>query len=254
MVFTDDSQTKGEGQNTELNREDGNQAASFVDQLAATKGDNWRDPEVLAKGKIEADSYISTLEKQLAEIREELQKKDYDQEVLSRAKSKATESSTENSRLSNNRGAADVENTTRQISEDDLKSLVEQTLSQRQKEETLKSNLSFVDEELTKTYGTEASSVIKQKATELGMTMDRLKEIAEESPNAFFTLIGEKKRQMNPLISGSVRTEGVNMGGNSERNFNYYQKVRKENRALYFSPKFQQQMMNDAERLGDKFY
>jgi hypothetical protein len=190
----------------------------------------------------------------LAEIREELQKKDYDQEVLSRAKSKATESSTENSRLSNNRGAADVENTTRQISEDDLKSLVEQTLSQRQKEQTLNGNLSFVDEELAKTYGTEASAVIKQKAAELGMTMDRLKEIAGESPNAFFTLIGEKKRQMNPLISGSVRTEGVNMGGNSERNFNYYQKVRKENRTLYFSPKFQQQMIADAERLGDKFY
>ncbi len=45
---------------------------SFVDQLAQTKGENWRDPEVLAKGKIEADTYIQNLEGQLLEIHEVL--------------------------------------------------------------------------------------------------------------------------------------------------------------------------------------
>ena len=140
------------------------------------------------------------------------------------------------------------------LSEDDLKSLVEKTLTQRDQQALLSQNLKMVDEELNKSFGTEALEVISNKAKELGMSMDRLKEIAQESPNAFFTLIGEKPRQTNPLVSGSVRTEGVNMSSSSDKNFAYYQQVRRENKSLYFSPKFQQQMMAQADKLGEKFY
>jgi hypothetical protein len=85
------------------------------------------------------------------------------------------------------------------------------------------------------------------------MSIDRLRDIAAESPNAFFALIGENKRPVNPMVSGSVRTEGVNMQSSTERDFNYYQKLRRENRNLYYSAKTQQQMFEDKSRLGDKF-
>ena len=55
------------------------------------------------------------------------------------------------------------------------------------------------------------------------------------------------------MISGSVRTEGVSMQPSTERNFDYYQKLRRENRNLYYSAKMQQQMFEDKSRLGDKF-
>ena len=32
------------------------------------------------------------------------------------------------------------------------------------------------------------------------------------------------------------------------------QKLRKENRTLYYSPKIQNMMLQDRERLGDRFY
>ena len=254
MVFSDKSQTEGASQTTEQVADTTQTTESFVDKLALAKGDNWRNPEVLAKGKLEADGYIKTLEEQLAEMREELKRKEYAEAVLSQAKSKAPDLAAGNSGLANNGGDTEGGNTNQTFSAEDLKSLVEKTLSQRDQEALLKRNLSVVDEELTKTFGTEAANVVAGKAKELGMSMDRLKEIAQESPNAFFALIGEKARHINPLVNGSVRTEGVNMSGSNERTFDYYQKVRRENRTLYFSPKFQQQMMADADKLGEKFY
>jgi hypothetical protein len=54
-------------------------------------------------------------------------------------------------------------------------------------------------------------------------------------------------------VQGSVRTEGVNMQSSSERNFDYYQKLRRENKSLYYTPKVQREMMADATRLGGKW-
>jgi hypothetical protein len=86
------------------------------------------------------------------------------------------------------------------------------------------------------------------------MSLERMRDIAAESPNAFFALIGEKPQQpFSPLTQGSVRTEGVNMQTSTERNFDYYQKLRRENRNLYYSAKTQQQMFEDKSRLGEKF-
>ena len=117
----------------------------------------------------------------------------------------------------------------------------------------MQTNLQFVDKELEGSFGTEAKAQIERKATELGMSVDRLRDIAAESPNAFFALIGENKRPTEPMVSGSVRTEGVSMQPSTERNFGYYQKLRRDNRNLYYSAKTQQQMFEDKSRLGDKF-
>jgi hypothetical protein len=102
-------------------------------------------------------------------------------------------------------------------------------------------------------FGTGAKAQIEKKAEELGMSVNRLRDIASESPNAFFALIGENKRPANPMVAGSVRTEGVAMQSSTDRNFDYYQNLRRENRNLYYSAKTQQQMFEDRERLGDKF-
>ena len=55
------------------------------------------------------------------------------------------------------------------------------------------------------------------------------------------------------MVQGSVRTEGVNMQTSAERNWSYYQNLRKSDRHTYYSPKIQQQLMEDKMRMGDKF-
>jgi C4-type Zn-finger protein len=253
MVFTEGTETTQTTQ-PEQTQEETSPQGSFLSKLVEAKGENWKDPEVLAKGKIEADGYIQTLEGQLTQMREDLKKKEYQDEVLEQLQKKATESTAVNNGVPNNNNSnTEGENTTRNLSEEDLKSLVEQTLNQREADAVTKTNLQRVDEELDKTFGTNAEEVVKKKAEELGMSMDRLSEIASESPNAFFTLIGEPKPTFNPMVNGSVRTEGVNMQVSTDRNWQYYQKLRRENPNQYYEPKMQQQLLQDRMRLGDNF-
>lgn len=254
MVFTDGTATAQTEQNAEQTQQEATPQESYLQKLVEAKGENWKDPEVLAKGKLEADGYIKTLEEQLAQMREDLKKQEYQAQVLEQLQNKAADSTAAKTGVPNDNGSAEAQNTTASLSEEDLKSLVEQTLTQREQQASVKQNLAQVDKALDDIFGTEALAVVQKKAQELGMSIERMQDIAAESPNAFFALIGEKPKQpMNPMIQGSVRTEGVNMQASTDRNWDYYQKLRRENRNLYYTPKVQRQLMEDKARLGDKF-
>lgn len=253
-VFSEESPTVDQTQAEQQTTEATPPQESFVAKLVEAKGENWKDPEVLAKGKIEADNYIKELERQLKEMQEDMSKQDYAKSLLDQLQNKAADPTTAKTAMPNNNTGGTTEgNTNPSLSEEDLKSLVEQTLTAREQENTVKQNLAIVDQELEKSYGTEAKATIQKKAQELGMSLQRMQEIAAESPTAFFTLIGEPKKSFNPLVQGSVRTEGVNMQASTDRNWDYYQKLRRENRNLYYTPKVQRQLMEDKARLGDKF-
>lgn len=254
-VFTEGAVTEQSTQTEQETTEATQPQESYVAKLVEAKGENWKDPEVLAKGKLESDRYISELETQLAQMREDLSKQDYTKELLDRLQNKAAEPTTAKTAMPNDNdiGGTREENTISGPSEADLKSLVEKTLTEREKDNTVKQNLAFVDQELEKSFGTEARATVEKKAQELGISLQRMQEIAAESPNAFFSLIGEPKKSFNPMVQGSVRTEGVNMQASTERNWQYYQKLRRENRNLYYTPKIQRQLMEDKGRLGDKF-
>lgn len=253
-VFTEGAATEQSTQ-PEQSTETTQPQESYVAKLVEAKGENWKDPEVLAKGKLESDNYIKELEGQLAQMREDLSKQDYTKELLDRLQDKAAEPTTAKTAMPNNNdtGGTMEENTISGPSEDDLKSLVEKTLTEREQQNTVKQNLALVDQELEKSFGTEAKATVMKKAQELGISLERMQEIAAESPTAFFSLIGEPKKTFNPMVQGSVRTEGVNMQASTDRNWEYYQKLRRENRNLYYSPKIQRQLMEDKVRLGDKF-
>ena len=82
MVFTDAPATEQSNQNTDTTAQESQQESSYLQKIVEAKGDNWKDPEVLAKGKLEADGYIKNLEDQLSQMREDLKKQEYKTEVL----------------------------------------------------------------------------------------------------------------------------------------------------------------------------
>jgi hypothetical protein len=43
------------------------------------------------------------------------------------------------------------------------------------------------------------------------------------------------------------------MQTSAERDWSYYQKLRRENQSQYYTPKIQRQLMEDKKRLGDRF-
>lgn len=227
----------------------------WLQKIVEAKGDQWSNPEVLAKGKLEADSYIKQLEEQLNELRDELGKQDYSKELLTQLQNKAQVPTNGNPVVPNNQnGGGQGAQTNASLSDEQIKDLVNSALTEREKQNTVKQNIDTVEKELVNKYGTEAESLIATKAKELGMTVEKLGAIASESPTAFFRLIGEAQKETPSFINGSIKTEGANMQASSERNFKFYQELRKKNRKQYFSPEVQQAMFKDRQRLGDKFY
>ena len=253
MVFSDLAATEQPEQVTEQTQLETAPQESYLQKLVEAKGENWKDPEVLAKGKLEADGYIKNLEDQLATLREDMKKQDYQAQILEQLQNKATEPTAVDPATPNNNGSTKTQNTTASLSENDLESLVEKTLVKREQDSVIKQNLSQVDQELVNSFGTEAAATVQQKAKELGMSMERLRDIASESPTAFFALIGQPQKTFSPMVQGSVRTEGVNMQASNVRNWAYYQNLRRENPNQYYSPKVQQQLMQDKMKMGDKF-
>ena len=75
---------------------------SYLQKPVETRGDNWKDPEVLAKGKLEADEHIKNLETQLTQMREDLSKQDYAAQLLQQLEDKASAPTNEKPLESNN--------------------------------------------------------------------------------------------------------------------------------------------------------
>jgi len=227
---------------------------SFVDHLVGD-GKKFKDIEALAKGKLEADRHIGEITKTLDELRAELAKQDYAKNLLEQM-SKGSETGAEQPPPVTT-SSSNTENTTQSAS--DFEALVEKVITAKEKSKTASQNISVVGEEMQKQYGDKTADVLKAKSLELNMSLDRLKEIAAESPTAFFQLIGVKKMGEKTSTSTGVTTQSTIRSENfnsysQDRNFEYYQKMRKENRSLYYSPKIQNTMLQDRERLGDRFY
>jgi len=227
---------------------------SFVTQLVG-EGKKFKDYEALAKGKLEADRHIGEITKTLDELRAELAKQDYAKSLLEQM-SKGSDTGAEQP-LPVTTSSSNTENTTQSAS--DFEALVEKVITAKEKGKTASQNISIVGEEMQKQFGDKTADYLKVKSQELNMSLDRLKEIAAESPTAFFQLIGVKKMGEKVSTSASVTTQSTIRSENfnsysQDRDFLFYQKMRKENRSLYYSPKIQNTMVQDRERLGDRFY
>lgn len=231
---------------------------NWLEKVVKEKGEAWSDPQTLAKGYASSQEYIASLETQAAELREELGKAKYAEEVLSKMKvgqeptpKEPTPSHT------NNTGATSTENTTPIPSMDDLKSLINETLTQKEIDNTKAQNLAHAEAELTKLFGTEVEAEMNKRSKELGMQREQLIALAGESPTAFLKLIGSEgqvQRETNSNFSSTSLPVGGFNNGSVIKNNSYYQELRRKDSRKYFEPKMQQEVLESRKRLGDKFW
>ena len=195
MLFED--QTKGQ---------DGNQTQQtqtqedWLAKIVEVKGEAFKDPQVLAKSKLESDNYIKQLEGQLTDLRTDLSKEEASKKLLAELQSRRQDP---NANSVPKQGETNPSDTKPVLSEDVLQRLVEEALSKREHTNTATQNTRLVQEKLQEKYGTEAKAHVEKKAQELGMTLERLSTLAAESPTAFMTLIGEPKTEFKAPVSGT---------------------------------------------------
>lgn len=226
------------------------EVSSYLEKLVADRGEQWKDPEVIAKGKIEADQFIESLKRQNEELRKELDKGEKMDEILEMLKgqNKAPE------QAGGREEPAPRESNT-QTNPDDLKALVESFVSEREARSMREQNIQSVDSELIKRFGNNAASVVARQSSELGMTVDEAKELAATKPKAFFRLMGidGQNQSASPTMRGSTVSSESRPSGGPVRDWNYYQDLRRKNKTQFYSPRIQKQMEQDMRELGDRF-
>jgi hypothetical protein len=224
---------------------DSGEEGNYLVKLVAEKGEQWKEPEAIAKGYLNAQEHIQSLERKNAELLEDVTKARAREEVLEEMR-KAGErpASGENLAPASTGGEADQ---TSQISPEQIKSLVDEALTVHETRRTSAENLAKADEELTKRFGTETNSVVSSRAKELGLTRERLTEIASESPSAFLRLIGEAPAQEKGTVPrNDVNTQSDAFNQPSDvRSWEWYQELRRKNPKEYYSAKVQRQLEED---------
>lgn len=255
MSVFGEAETKQQAEETQVTEQAVETQESFVKKLVEQRGEKWQDPEVIAKGKIEADTHIANLERQLQEMREDLSKNEYSKKLLETLQNKAGGTTQETADAKdNNTGAATETNTTAEVGDIDLESLVEQTLAKREQEAKVAQNIKSVEQQLETAFGTEARKVVEEKAASLGISLNRMQEIASESPAAFMALVGQPAAMERNADVTSAKNTASGFNTQGVKDFDFYQKMRRENPKQYYSPSMQNEMAQARVQLGDKFY
>lgn len=221
-------------------------------------GKKFRDNEALAKAKLESDNYIKTLEIKMDELRSDwLKSKD---ELATKAKLEDYIDQIDSSRLqtsgSNTPKAGDVL-TRPNIDMDQIKSLFSSEFQKEKQLEKQQQNFERVQNKLKERYGEKSADVVKQHIDELGISVDRLNQMARSEPMVLIRALGLDQTTAQPGFQtpprSTQRSDTFAPKGTQQHTWSYWQKLKADNPKLYHDPKTNIQMLNDMETLGEAF-
>jgi len=143
-----------------------------------------------------AQKHIQTLEQELAELRA----------AKEQAAMETRMGHMEESHLETQQTQQEVG-----LREDQVAELVNQTLSQREQAQVQQKNVSTVVETLTGKFGsTEAADkAYRQKAAEMGISLDMMNSLAMHSPNAVLAYFGTTGASAPTKTEGSINTASM---------------------------------------------
>lgn len=205
------------------------------------EGKKYQTVEDALKATDHAQAHIANLEKEQAELREELSRRLTMDEALSKIKAEQ-----------DNAGQPSVE-----LDESKLEEIINSKLRSVEAQKTVATNINTVIEKLTAKYGDteKAREAYMTKANELGLSIESLNKLSGESPTAVLSMLGvDTKQEVIPQTTqSSVNTESFTQGGIREGTYAYYENLRKTDPTTYFSPSVQNEMHRLAVE-NDNFY
>lgn len=226
---------------------------SYKDHLVG-EGKKFKDEEALARAKYEADLFIQKVTAENEEMRKELATRMTLEEFWE--KTKTTQGKTNEDHGDNRREESEAQKIAPKP--EDIAEMVRRELSTEKTKAQKAENVEYVRSELTKTWGPNFQERLVRKAQELGSSVEFLGSMAETQPKAFLALmVGTpatgKPRTTDDYVPPRTTITTPSYSGDS-RNFQYYEKMRKENPNQYWQPRTQNEMFKIARELGDAFY
>jgi len=210
------------------------------------EGKRYKTPDEIAKAKLHADTHIDRLEKENAELRAYTQQAKKLEDLIAKLEANPG-ASKEEQPVTPERPVSQAT-----LTEADVLTMVDKHVTEKETKRTKLQNVEEAKKQLRQVYGDKYAEVLKSRSSELGITIERMTALAEESPSALLKLVvneGSGERLTSPPRS-SLRTDS----NVTKRNYAYYQNMRKTEPSKYFSKEATWQRMKDAVEQGDAFY
>lgn len=219
-------------------------------------GKKYATPEKALESIPHKELLISSLEKQVKDLHDELSKRATLESVLETLKKPQETPATSRQEPSVDTGLLkEIEaRLGTQLSEklkQEIQAAVPTALQASTEQQTRASNRQAVSAALQAAYGDQAVQALANKAQELGMTPAELGALAERSPKAVLAYFN---------VQGATGTSSVNTsssastGGVREGTEAWWKQFRRANPQEYMSPKIQAKILADRKRLGEDFY
>lgn len=223
------------------------------------EGKRYKDPETLARSKVQADAYIKVLETRADEMREDFLKanqalkeraslEELIDQVNKRTPLQQSNNSDTNANNGNNKPAIDLEQ---------LSTVVKQQIQALSEEDKANANVKTVVDKLKEQLGENFQAKVKQQIDEIGLSQDDFNLLARKSPNTLFRALGLEQQQQRVDYQApprsSERRDSFTPKGAEERTWSWWQNLRIADPASYYSGKMTVQRMEDSARLGARF-
>lgn len=226
----------------------GNEEIKSYAEVLVGDGKKFKDMEALAKGKYESDQFIARLEREMSELRNDLNARANLEELVNRLGStnnNGADSQQPQAARDDGRGN---ENSNQTIPVD-LNALIEQKFNERNNQLAKASNLKTVEDELKKAWGSNYVHKLKQVVETIGVSPDLIDDVAARSPQAAIKLLLGDTKDRTTINAAppatSVNTFGLASGVDANeaiRNREYFTKMRRENPKEYWSSRNQNKM------------
>lgn len=217
-----------------------------------SKEDGTVDVDALLKAKAHADKHISKVEAEHAETKADRDRRLTYEDMLEKINSQRD---TASKNLQPD-GSERDDNPPQVIPEELISRKVDELLSKKQKEDRQVANVAYAAQELTKVWGEDFPATLVKRAKELDLSQDFLRDLARTNPQGFLNIVVPStprtvETSFTPPQS-TTRTNGRVTSG--EKNWAYYQNLKKTNREQYDSPLTAVEMDKQALKLGEDFY
>jgi len=199
----------------------------------------------LAKGKAESDRFIERLIAEKEAMRKELDARETAEEIFRKLQEKTPAPPPNNQQVQP--PSNDV----------DINQLVDEKFQQLEKAREAKENEGLVLSRLQQTLGPDFKLKVNQRAQELGMDGEFVRNLMQTNPNAALAIFVPQGRSevFTTPPSNRVNTSSFGVKGPEKKDFAYYEKLRKQiGEREYWSAKVQQEIWKQAQAMGDDFY
>lgn len=211
--------------------------------------------EELARGKMESDTYIKTIEKRSDDLRGEyLKMRD---EATAKAKLQDLIDQLETKRLTSN-DTPQVNEVQREPEYDpeQIATLVSDKIKEHELTKKQTDNFNQVMDKLKDSYGVNYQNILRDQMNTLGLTAEDIDALARKSPAAFFRTLGLDKPAQTENFNAPPRSNqrrDTFAPRTEKRTWTYYQNLKATDPKKYFDPKTTVQMHQDYAALGDSF-